>query len=177
MKPHFPARRNIIVIRGCVASLYMAKNMFSMILAMMIANRHAATKASSENATDHSVLVGVLMFLESDKVKEYASCKGNSHANWKYSIPFHSRNQAPSFSKCLSPANLPCLVPRLPFASYRTSCHTASGRQGRGCAKLNRSKAIQKSCASCGPKGTFDFRLSFFAGKFLMRILRRTPPI
>jgi hypothetical protein len=51
------------------------------------------------------------------------------------------------------------------------SCHTASGRQGRGCVKLNRSKAIQKRCASCGSKGTFDFRLSLFAGKFRMRIL------
>jgi hypothetical protein len=67
-------------------------------------------------------------------------------------------------------------VPRLPFASYRMSCHPASGRQVRGCAELNRSKAIQKRCASCGSKGTFDFRLSFFPGKFLMRILRRTPP-
>jgi hypothetical protein len=69
-------------------------------------------------------------------------------------------------------ANLPCLVARLPFASFRMSCHTASERQVRGCAKLNRSKAIQKRCASCGSKGTFDFRLSFFTGKFLMRILR-----
>jgi hypothetical protein len=51
------------------------------------------------------------------------------------------------------------------------SCHTASGRQGRGCAKLNRLKAIQKRCASCGSKGTFDFRLAFFSGKFLKRIL------
>jgi hypothetical protein len=74
------------------------------------------------------------------------------------------------------PADLPCLVARLPFASYRMSCHTASGRQGRGCAELNRSKAIQKRCASCGSKGTFDFRLSFFPGKFLMRIRRRTTP-
>jgi hypothetical protein len=51
------------------------------------------------------------------------------------------------------------------------SCHTASGRQGRGCAKLNRLKAIQKRCASCGSKGTFDFCLAFFSGKFLKRIL------
>ena len=74
------------------------------------------------------------------------------------------------------PADLRCLVARLPFASYRMSCHTASERQGRGCAELNRSKAIQKRCASCGSKGTFDFRLSFFSGKFLMRIRRRTTP-
>jgi hypothetical protein len=67
-------------------------------------------------------------------------------------------------------------VARLPFAGFRTSCHTASGRQVRGCAKLNRSKAIQRRFASCGSKGTFDFCLSFFTGKFLMRILRRTPP-
>ena len=72
----------------------------------------------------------------------------------------------------VSPADLPCLVARLPFAGYWTSCPTASGRQVRGCAELNRSKAIQKRCASCGSKGTFDFRLSFFAGKFLVRILR-----
>jgi hypothetical protein len=52
------------------------------------------------------------------------------------------------------------------------SCHTASGRQGRGCVELNRSNAIQKRCASFGSKGTFDFRLSFFTGKFLKRILR-----
>jgi hypothetical protein len=76
----------------------------------------------------------------------------------------------------VSPADLPCLVARLPFASYWMSCHTASGRQVRGCAKLNRSEAIQKRCASCGSKGTFDFRLSFFPGKFPMRILRRTAP-
>ena len=74
------------------------------------------------------------------------------------------------------PPNLPCLVARLPCASFSMSCHPASGRLGRGCAKLHRSKAIQKRCASCGSKGTFDFRLSFFAGKFLMRILRRTTP-
>jgi hypothetical protein len=52
------------------------------------------------------------------------------------------------------------------------SCHTASGRQVRGCAELNRSKAIQKRCAFCGSKGTFDFRLSFFPGKVLKRIRR-----
>ena len=74
------------------------------------------------------------------------------------------------------PPNLPRLVARLPCASCRMSCHTAGGRQGRGCAELNRSKAIQKRCASCGSKGTFDFRLSFFPGKFLMRIRRRTTP-
>ena len=56
------------------------------------------------------------------------------------------------------------------------SCHTTGGRQVRGCVGLNRSKAIQKRCASCGSKGTFDFCLSFFPGKFLMRILRRTSP-
>jgi len=75
-----------------------------------------------------------------------------------------------------SPSDLPRLVPRPPCASYRMSCHTASGGQGRGCAELNRSKAIQKRCASCGSKGTFDFRLSFFPGKFPMRILRGTTP-
>jgi len=75
-----------------------------------------------------------------------------------------------------SPADLLCLVARLPFASCRMSCHTAGGRQGRGCAKLHRSKAIHKRCASCGSKGTFDFCLSIFTGKFLKRILRRTPP-
>ena len=56
------------------------------------------------------------------------------------------------------------------------SCHTASGRQIRGCAELNRSKAIQKRCASCGSKGTFDFCLSFLPGKFPLRILQRTAP-
>ncbi len=73
-------------------------------------------------------------------------------------------------------ADLPCLAARLPSASFRNSYRTASGRQGTGCAKLNRSKAIQKRCASCGSKGTFDFCLSFLAGKFLKRILQRTPP-
>ncbi len=92
------------------------------------------------------------------------------------SIPFQSRNQAYAFPKQKTPADLPRLVPRPPFASYRMSCHTASERQGRGCAKLNRSKAIQKRCTSCGSKGTFDFRLSFLPGKFPLRILRRTPP-
>jgi|GEM_PF-4127178 len=75
-----------------------------------------------------------------------------------------------------SPTDLTCLAARLPCASSRMSCPTASGRQVRGCAKLNRSKALQKRCASCGSKGIFDFRLSIFPGKFLMRILRRTTP-
>jgi hypothetical protein len=150
----------------------MAKNMFSMILAMTAANRHAVIKASNENAIDHSVLVGVLIFLEAVKVIDNALHKVNILAHWKYSIPFHSRNQAPSFSKCLSPADLPSLAARLPCASSRMSCHTAGGWQVRGCAELNRSKAVQKRCASCGSKGTFDFCLSFFSGKFLMRILR-----
>jgi hypothetical protein len=84
-------------------------------------------------------------------------------------IPVKNLNSA-------SPADLPCLVPRLPCASFRKTCPTASGRQGRGCAELHRSKSILKRCASCGSKGTFDFRLSFFSGKSLMRILRRTSP-
>ena len=78
MKPHFPARRNIFVIRGCVASLYMSKKMFSMILAMTTANRHAAVNARKEEITDHSALVGVLMFLEAVNVIKKASRKGKS---------------------------------------------------------------------------------------------------
>jgi hypothetical protein len=86
-----------------------------------------------------------------------------------------SQEKAP-VKNLYSPPDLPRLVPRLPFVSFWMSCPTAGGRQVRVCAELNRSKAIQKRCASCGSKGTFDFRLSFFPGKFLKRILRRTPP-
>ena len=86
-----------------------------------------------------------------------------------------SQEKAP-VKNLYSPPDLPRLVPRHPFTGYWMSCHTASGRQVRGCAELNRSKAIQKRCASCGSKGTFDFRLSSFTGKFPMRILQRTPP-
>ena len=100
------------------------------------------------------------------RVIKASSLKGDSLAHWKYSIALCCANQAANHLNIASPSNLPCLVARLPFASFRKSCHTASGRQGRGCAELNRSKAIQKRCASCGSKGTFDFHLSIFAGKF-----------
>ncbi len=49
-------------------------------------------------------------------------------------------------------------MPRPPFASCRMSCHTASGRQVRGCAKLNRLKAIPKALRVLRIKG--DLRLS-----------------
>jgi len=86
-------------------------------------------------------------------------------------LPMLCSTHLPASKSKLRPYR-PRLAARLPFAGYWTPFPTAGGRQGRGCAELNRSKAIQKRCASCGSKGTFDFRLSFFTGKLLKRILR-----
>jgi hypothetical protein len=102
-------------------------------------------------------------------------CWFNSRG-YSYEIQLRLSQEMRTVKNLYSPVNLPRLVARHPYASFRMSWHTASGRQVRGCAKLNRSKAIQKRCASCGSKGTFDFRLSFFSVKFMKRILQRTPP-